>query len=100
MGRAYRRDNEMSVVLSETHPIAQKDYPCDASHWLHECDGLYGLSMSEKRAIVKAKRNGWKIKKGERYVKQANIWCGDFCQFRAIPAIHDICLKHDLYDEP
>ncbi len=91
-------------VLSEGTHTAKKEHPCNACEWLIE----YGLSslkelnltLSEYRAIAKAKSNGWKIKKGERYFKQAQIFEGDFCVFKAIPEINDICTKHNIYPNP
>ena len=91
----------MTTVLSDRTPKARKDYACEAAHWLTESGIIYEgqLTFSELRAVVIAKRKKWKILKGEIYCYQANIWDGDFCTFRAIPAIHEICLKHDLYHE-
>lgn len=91
----------MTIVLSEKTPKARKDYNCDAADWLINSGIIYEgqLSFSELRAVAIAKRKKWKILKGETYLYQANIWEGDFCTFKAIPAIHDICIKHDLYRE-
>lgn len=93
----------MSNVIGETtYPKARKDYRCMASEWITNGDlaeTVYHCSYAEKRAIVRAKRNGWKIKKGERYLRQCIVWEGRLETFRAIPAMHEICLKQDLYQE-
>jgi hypothetical protein len=86
--------------ISSSTPVARKEYPCDASDWiLQDMSNLNGeLSFSEWRQVVKAKRKRWKIRPGERYVKQVNKTDGELFTFRAIPEIHEICLKLDLYE--
>lgn len=70
-----------------------------ASDWIINGDvDPMRLTFAERRQIVKARRNGWLIKAGEQYVKQAIKDCGDFGSFVAIPALHEICLKYDLYE--
>lgn len=89
----------MSTVLSETHPVAKKEYACNACEWLLNA-GLPEMPYSEAKLFVLARRDGYKIKKGQRYLKQASIFGGDFCCFRARPEIHALCLKYDVYQEP
>jgi hypothetical protein len=89
----------MTIVLRESTPVAKNDYICSACEWVINCDVFDDCTFSEKKAIVLAKRNNWKIKKGEVYMYQVNIWCGDFNVFKGIPAMHNICLKYDLYEE-
>ncbi len=90
------------LMLSEQMPVARKDYPCIASIWLREM-GFHGtgtnLSFTEFRSIIKARSHGWKILKGEKYVKQNNIQDGKMVVYRAIPEIHEICLKFDCYSD-
>jgi hypothetical protein len=90
----------MSELISESRPVSRKDRNCMASEWILNCgfDQL-GLTFAERRQIVIARRNGWQIKAGEQYVKQATKCCGDFGVFIAIPAMHDICLKYEMYEE-
>lgn len=90
------------TLLSEEHLTASKDYDCDASIWITEgnLEREYGLfTFSELRSLVKAKNNGWKIKKGEKYTIQIckNHKAKSYT-FRAIPEIHNICIKYDLYE--
>jgi len=80
-------------------PKARKDYRCDACEFINEAINEGYFSFAEMRLIVKAKRNGWKIKKGEIYDKCSGKFDGDFSVFRAIPEMNDLCLKHDLYYE-
>lgn len=89
----------MITVLSESKPVARKEHNCDACNWILNTgiDGM-GFSISEKRAIVKARRNKWKITKGQKYIRQSNIKDGDLYTFKAIPELHELCLKHDLYE--
>tara|TARA_R100000951_G_C2592075_1_gene165384 strand:- start:603 stop:881 length:279 start_codon:yes stop_codon:yes gene_type:complete len=86
-------------VLSETTQIASKDYNCDSSEWLRENGfGYCEFSFKEKRFIVAAKRSGYKIKKGDVYLKQNNKQDGRLYTFRSIPSIHAVCINHDLYE--
>lgn len=87
----------MIETLSETNPKARKDHYCMACEWLLNEGEWYRFSFAEKRKIVKAKRNQWKIKKGETYINQRNIFDGSIYTYKAITAIHDICIKHDIF---
>lgn len=89
----------MVDVIYESKPIARKDYHCDACHFMLEtlCDIIGDMKFSEKREVVKAKRNNWKIKKGDLYVRQFNKGGGDTWTYLAIPAISEICFKYDLF---
>jgi hypothetical protein len=88
----------MIEVLSESNPVARKNHDCMACDFILST-GIsgFGYSFSELRAIVKAKRYGYKITKGQKYIRQNNIFDGEIYTFKAIPEIHDICLNHDLY---
>tara|TARA_Y100000780_G_scaffold176831_1_gene162005 strand:- start:7884 stop:8156 length:273 start_codon:yes stop_codon:yes gene_type:complete len=89
----------MVTVISESKPTARKEHNCDACECLL-APGVNGMgySFSELRAVVKAKRNNWKIVKGQKYVKQTNTFDGRVFTFKAIPEIHEICVKHNLYE--
>lgn len=56
------------------------------------------LINEEMREIAKAKRNNWQIQIGQQYIRQNNIQDGEIYTFKAIPAIDEICLNHDLYE--
>lgn len=88
-------------VLRITYQKARKDYHCNACYWL--CEGLddifWNLSYREKRAIVRARRNGWKIKKGETYVRATIKDDGRLHTYRAIPAIDILCGETGIYNK-
>ncbi|KZX78272.1 hypothetical protein A3715_10415 [Oleiphilus sp. HI0009] len=83
----------------QTEPVARKDYRCDATGYLYEVINEGYFSFSDYRLIVKAKRDRWKIKKGQKYIKVVGKWDGEFCTFRARPEMHALCEKHNLYYE-
>ena len=90
----------MSItVLSESNPVARKEHDCCASDFILST-GIsgFGYSFAELRVIAKAKANGYKIQKGERYLRQGNVCDGELYTFKAIPAMHDICIRHGLYE--
>jgi hypothetical protein len=93
------RRKSMVKVLSESEPVAKKAHDCDACTWVMNSgwNGM-GLSFAELRSIAKAKRNKWRVVKGQKYLRQTNVQSGDIFTFKAIPAIHAICLAHDYYD--
>lgn len=90
----------MELISSET-PKARKEHRCMACDFLRDDlpNTVSYLNFSEKRDVVKARRNNWKIQKGEVYTKQFLKDGGDVYGFKAITAIHDICIDHDLYPE-
>lgn len=93
----------MSTQIGETtYPKARKKYRCMASDWIVDGD-LYETfrccDYSEKREIIRAKRNNWTIQPGDKYLRQAIVFEGRMDTFRAIPEMHEICLKYDLYQE-
>lgn len=89
----------MIRVIQDTNPKANRDHDCESCTWLlNSCILLEGeLTFSEYRDVVKAKRNKWKIKKGEIYNKQVNVYEGEIYTFKSIPAIVNICHKYDLF---
>jgi hypothetical protein len=89
----------MVTVISESRPTARKEHDCGACEWLlaYGVNGM-GYSFSELREVVKAKRNNWKIMKGQKYVRQTNTFEGQLYTFKVIPEIHNICLKYNLYE--
>lgn len=88
-------------LLSDRRPKAKKEIFCNASEYIENCGILHEkiLSFSEYRDFAKAKKNEFMVQVGERYVYQASTCDGDFCVFKAIESLHEICLKHDLYAE-
>lgn len=90
----------MNELIHETVVTARKDHKCMACIYLIESgivhDGV--LSFSELREVVKAKRDGYKIKTNQKYVKQFTRFEGEVCTIKVRPKIHDICIKYDLYE--
>lgn len=93
----------MSYQVGETtYPTAKKIHDCDASLWivngdLHET--FRCCTWEEKKDIIRAKRNGWKIQPGQKYLRQAVVFEGRMSTFKAIPEMHDICVKYDIYED-
>lgn len=90
----------MTKVLGESTPVARKAYTCNACEWLIEALGAEAFTIAEYRLIVKARRDRWRIHPGQRYIKQFSVdmW-GEAYTFRARPEMHELCLKHDLYED-
>lgn len=89
----------MIEVLSESKPIANKEHRCDAcDRLLHYGYNGTGLTMKELRSVALAKRNNWKIAKGQQYIRQNNKCDGEIYTFKAIPEIHEICLRLEFYE--
>ena len=57
------------------------------------------LTTAELRSVAKAKANNWHIVKGGKYIKSVAVENGEFATFKAIPEIHEICRKHNLYPD-
>ena len=87
-------------VLSESMPVARKDYHCMACEWLNKSGYAtkQDLTPDEWEAYQKAESNEFKVKKGEKYVRQNNKYDGEIYTFIGIPDIDAICQKYDLYE--
>lgn len=90
----------MITVIRESFPVAKKDYPCDGCWFIRE-SGFEAsfFTFEERRHIVKARKEGWKIKAGQKYLYQYNYCYGQVYPFRSRIEIHKICLKYNLYQE-
>jgi hypothetical protein len=83
--------------------IARKNYGCDACEWITPMDDIavfaLELTFTERRAIVKARKNGWRILKGEPCLTYTLVSCDgkDIIRCRAIPEIDAINIKYDVY---
>ena len=84
---------------SITEQVARRDYNCSACEWVHDWINEQVFSFAELRLIAKAKRDGWRIKKGQKYIKVTGKWDGDWSVFRARPEINELCQKHGIYQE-
>lgn len=74
-------------LLSESYPVAQKTYYCDACNVMSQDPRFYfdEMTFSEKRTIVKARKNDFHIIKGQKYVMQTGKFDGEFTRSRCIP---------------
>ncbi len=90
----------MITTIHESTPVARKNYSCNACEFIFNDDYRNGYTFSEYRSIIKARNNNYRILKGEKYIRQWNAdeISGDTWTYRAIPEIHQICIKHELYD--
>jgi len=89
----------MSTVIRESTHKAKKSYNCMASEWIMGSEVFSDCTFTEKKQIIIASRNKWIINKGDIYYQQVNVWQGDFGVFKAIPAMNDICIKYNIYQE-
>jgi hypothetical protein len=87
------------TFLRDSEPIARKFHGCNAcDHLLSGGIDQFDFLPTENEAIERAKSNGWKIQKGDKYYNQVGIYDGNFQNFKAIKEIHDICLKYNYYE--
>lgn len=89
----------VELIREQKIQHSQKDRECQACEWISNSIDKWGnpFTFAEWRAIVKAWRSNWMIRKGEPYVLQVLKNSDDFWTFKAIPEIHAICLKYDIY---
>ena len=88
------------IVLSENTPTARKEHDCMACEWVWNTGiDRCGFTRPELRTLSKARKNEWRILKGEKYIRATIKDDADIYTFKAIVAVHDICLKYDLYEE-
>jgi len=89
----------MSLLRSETRK-ARKRHNCDA--WEHYCNSSYGdneFTPDELEVIKGVQSDGGQILPGMQYVYQSSVDADGFCEFRARPDMHAICLKYNLYPD-
>lgn len=81
-------------------PIADQDYPCMACEWVDAeySDLIGGMTKKEVLQYDRARKNGFMIKKNEKYIDWHGFWDGEPHDFRAIPEIHAICKRLNIYD--
>lgn len=87
-------------TVSSSSPVARKDYRCMACDWIREGVTDYSfMTFAERRLIVLARRDEWKIKKGQRYTRAYCIYEGSGYTWKARPEIEALCHKYDLIQE-
>lgn len=89
-------------VISSSYPVARKIYGCGACDWITEGLDYFvdELTFAEKRIVVKARQNGWRIMKGEKHLRSTFIGCDEeIYTWRAIIDIHKLCMKYEIYQD-
>ncbi len=91
----------MYTALSTTYPVARKNHHCIACEaWLDSGYTLDDCETDEQREIViKAQKDGWKILKGEKHMKQTGVDFGVFYTARAKLDMDKVVYALDLYPE-
>lgn len=89
----------MIKVISQSTPIARKQHVCDACQFVLDAIGAVPFTISDLRKIVKAKRQDYMIQPGQQYIRQFNTDGSDTWTYRALPEMHDLCLRLDLFPE-
>ncbi len=91
----------MGRVISTTTQKANKDYNCDACYWwnkagfgLDECESIEQMVVFET-----AEKEGFKILRGQKYIKQIGINDGELCVYRARIDMNDICHQLDVFPD-
>lgn len=86
-------------LIRESIRTAKKRHVCDACFWI--INGLHDVewTISELRQVVKARRNGYMIVPGDKYIEQIQKDGGDFIVFKALVEMDKLCWKHGLYPE-
>ena len=79
---------------------AKKDYTCNGTSNFFE-SGLsfsdYGLSLSEAKILVKAKNDGYKIKKGTQYFECKGFYDEEWRVFRCRCDVEEVLNNCDFY---
>ena len=88
----------MCDLISASTPTARKDHGCMAYDWIDNCFDLEDLTPDEQHNFLQAKGNKGMIKKGTKYIRQCLNDGGRLFTFKAIPELHKICLKYDMYE--
>lgn len=86
-------------LIRQSEPIARKSYNCVACEYIQDFLNQGYFTIADYRQIVIAKRQGWKIQPGQKYVKQTISDGGEIITYRAIPEMDALCSKYDLFPE-
>ena len=87
-------------LITETMPIARKDYPCEGAEWIARAAYPDSEYDADDLAVIKqAKAEGNKILKGTKYIHIKGIFDGEWSVFRARIDLHNICEKYGCYPD-
>lgn len=92
----------MDHTISVTRRTARKEHECNACLWLFNSPARlyrdFGGTISEYRAVAKAKAQKGMIVPGEQYYEVVGVFEGEVIRVRQKPDIHDICMKYNFYE--
>lgn len=90
----------MSRLLRNEVRTAKKTYPCDAFYWIDRSNyGPQDMDSEDWQMVEDWRAAGAQIKPGMLYMYQVSVSGDGFSTFRCWGAMHDLCLKYDLYPE-
>lgn len=90
------------TINSNVEKIAKKIITCDASVWLKinlTSEIFDKLTEDEQKAVIKARRNDFKIVKGDKFIRQVGMYDGKQYVSKFINDINVICDKYKLYQK-
>jgi len=93
------------MIIRETIRTARKQYDCDASEWITNYGSLstimeeLKMPFSDRRKLVIAHQERYKIYPGTKYIEQIGTFEGDFFHVRGRIDIIEICRKYNLFYE-
>jgi len=93
------------TILHEKIKTARKTYNCAASEWITNgysiCEFMddYNLTFAEKRILVTAKREKFKVLPGTKYLEQVGICDGDFYCIQCRLDVSELINKYGINRE-
>jgi lysine/ornithine N-monooxygenase len=92
------------MILRTSIRKARKDYNCDGCNKILKEFSMpgfadyYGLSFSDKRKLVTARKENYKILKETKYLEEVGLYDG-FYHIRCRPEIYDILANCNYYND-
>lgn len=86
-------------VFTDSEPISRKEYYCDAYRYFLSNMAERDFNGDDLLIYQAAKADKFKIKKGTKYFKRTGLFDGMWQTFRARIDMHNLCIKHELYEE-
>jgi hypothetical protein len=95
----------MKLIRERITKKARKEYYCMACMLIREVVGIPNvlempLERSEIESLIQAGLNHFQIKVGEPVLRKTFVDNGKIKSFTAIPEVHAICIKYNLYPQP
>jgi hypothetical protein len=95
----------MPELITQSTVVSRKEYNCDGCICLLNLGSTQqlieelNLTKEESEVLMKAKEDGFKILKGQTYLKQVLKDGGFIYSCRIKPEIYDLINKYDLFHE-